>query len=335
MPTLQDVAKRAGVSTATVSKVLSNTPYFTERTRERVMEAVRELEYRPNLAARALASGKTHIIAVVFPYIYDAIFKDPLVMQILEGIEYICNQHAYNILLSTPRLQANRYDERYLQLVQSGYIEGIITIDNVRMASAASPAIAMNIPTVSIGYHPAPCIVRTDDAVGGQLLMQHLLEAGHRAIGIITTPPDTNFAIDRRFDGLRHAAERHGADFAAMPVALGDFSIRSGANAAEHLLSQQPGITAIISLNDRMAIGTMQQLQRMGKRIPRDISVVGYDNIAISSVFSPTLTTIDQQASELGRRAAETLVAVFNGESPSNVVLAPQLVIRESSAAPR
>lgn len=335
MPTLQDVAKRAGVSTATVSKVLSNTPYFTDQTRDRVMEAVQELGYRPNLAARALASGKTHIIAVVFPYVYDAIFKDPLVMQILEGIESVCNQHHYNILLSTPRLTPDTYDERYLQLVQSGYIEGLIAIDNVNIASAAAPAIEMEIPSVGIGYHPAHCTVRSDDFAGGQLLMHHVLETGHRNIGIITTPHDTNFAISQRFEGLRQAAEQHQIDFDGLPVAVGNFSTQSGAQAVEQLLTDYPDLTVIISLNDRMAIGAMQQLQRQGKRVPQEISVVGYDNIATSSVLSPALTTIDQQASELGRRAAETLFAVFNDEAPSNVVLTPKLVIRESTAAQR
>src|SRR5215207_9299732 len=103
MPTLQDVAKKAGVSTATVSKVLSNTPYVSDATKAKVLEAVEALGYRPNLAARALSSGKTHIIAVVFPYIFDAIFKDPLVMAILEGVESVCTEQHYNILLSTPR----------------------------------------------------------------------------------------------------------------------------------------------------------------------------------------------------------------------------------------
>ncbi|MBN8618508.1 MAG: LacI family DNA-binding transcriptional regulator, partial [Anaerolineae bacterium] len=107
MPTLQDVAQKAGVSTATVSKVLSNTPYVSETTRLKVMEAVNELGYTPNLAARGLSSGKTHIIAVVFPYMYEAFFTDPLVLLILQGIEGECTQRGYNILLSTPRLRAN------------------------------------------------------------------------------------------------------------------------------------------------------------------------------------------------------------------------------------
>ena len=153
MPTLEDVAKRAGVSTATVSKVLSNTPYFTEKTRSKVMRAVAELGYIPNLAARALSSGKTGIIAVVFPFVYEAIFTDPLVMYILQGIEAVCAQQGYNLLLSTPRLAENEIDVTYLQLVQSGYLDGVIAIDNHPQVSALTAVRAKGTPAVSMGYH--------------------------------------------------------------------------------------------------------------------------------------------------------------------------------------
>src|SRR5690606_4338433 len=151
MPTLQDVAKRAGVSTATVSKVLSNTPYFTEETRLKVMAAVDELGYLPHLGARALSMGKTHIVAVVFPYIYDAIFKDPLVMQILEGIESESTQRGYNLLLSTPRLSKDGPDLHFQQMIRSGYLDGMIAIDNVPLASVAKSAYDRKIPHVVIG----------------------------------------------------------------------------------------------------------------------------------------------------------------------------------------
>lgn len=334
MPTLEDVAKRAGVSTATVSKVLSNTPYFTEATRQKVMQAVEEIGYVPNLAARALSTGKTHIIAVVFPYVYDAIFKDPLVMSILEGIETEATAQGYNLLLSTPRLTAKGADKHYKQLLQSGYIDGIIAIDNVPIASAAAPAHKRNIPTIVIGYHEADYFVRGDDHAGGTLLMNHVLELGHRDMGIVTVPEKMNLAVNERLRGLQSAAASAGLDYHTFPISYGDYSIESGAHATQSLLDSHPEITAIICLNDRMAMGAVQQAQVMGRDVPGHLTIVGYDNIPSAEIFTPALTTIDQHAPALGRTAAQMMFAALNGQTPESAVLPVELKIRRSSAAP-
>jgi DNA-binding LacI/PurR family transcriptional regulator len=332
--TLQDVAQKAGVSTATVSKVLSNTPYVSEETRAKVMLAVQELGYRPNLAARALSSGKTLVIGVVFPYIYDAIFTDPLVLQILEGIEAICSQHNHNLLLNTPRLSETGLDENYQTLIRSGYIDGLIAIDNVPLASAVQPAIQRGIPSVAIGYHPTQYYVRGDDYTGGKKLMEHILSLGHREIGIITVPENMNFAVNQRMMGLRSVAESHGLDYCMMPITYSDFSVQGGEESCIDLLKQHSNLTAIISMNDRMAMGAVRQIQKMGRRVPDDVTVVGYDNIDSSEICTPPLTTIDQQATHLGRTAAQMLFEVLKGEKPSPVTLSIELLIRGSSGAP-
>lgn len=336
MPTLQDVARRAGVSTATVSKVLSNTPYFTEETRARVMQAVEELGYRPNLAARALSSGKTHIIAVVFPYIYDPIFKDPHVMSILEGIEIELTRADYNILLSTPRLSSSGPDENYRRLLRSGYIEGMVAIDNVPIASVAAEAQALGIPAVVIGYHAAAHRVHSDDYEGGRTLIQHILELGHRHIGVISVPEHLNFAVAARLHGLRAMAGEYGLDFDSLPLGESDFSTDGGARAMLSLMQQNPELTAVICLNDRMAMGAVQALHSTGRSVPDDVSVVGYDNLPVTAIFTPTLTTIDQQATKLGQAATQLLLDVLNNrETQPSVVLPPELIVRASSSAPR
>lgn len=334
MPTLQDVAKRAGVSAATVSKVLSNTPYFSEATREKVMEAVRELDYRPNLAARALSSGKTNIVAVVFPFIYDAIFKDPLVMRVLEGIEAVCTEHKYNILLSTPRLTGDEPDDHYRRLIQSGYIEGLIAIDNVESVSFAKVAEDANIPTVVLGHHEGAYRVQSDNFSGGQLLMQAILEHGHEKIGFISVKPEMNIAIQRRVEGMLDIYRHANIDF-EIPIIESDFSSQGGAKACKTLLEQHPDLSVIVGLNDRMAIGAMNAIQQMGKHIPDDLSVVGYDDIPMASTAQPGLTTINQKPVELGRAAADLLLKRLNGEKPSNVVISPIPVIRGSLAIQR
>ena len=332
MPTLEDVARRAGVSTATVSKVLSNTPYFTAATREKVMEAVRELGYIPHLAARALAAGKTHIIAVVFPYVYDAIFTDPLIMLILQGIEAECTQQGYNLLLSTPRLSPNGGDESFVQLIQSGYMDGIIAIDNHPRVSAVKPAQERGIPAVAIGYHLSEYYVRSADRAGGLQLMQHVLDLGHRRIGIVSVPEAMHLSIHHRVIGLRDAMDNAGLDFDTIPEMDGDFSTPSGAACAAQLLSQHPDLTALVCLNDRMALGAIQQARAMGRRVPEDLTVVGYDDIPAAAVFSPALTTIDQQAPELGRVAVQMLFDVLKGNKPEPVDVPTRLIIRQSSA---
>ncbi len=322
----------AGVSTATVSKVLSNTPYFSDAAREKVMQAVEALGYTPNLAARALSSGKTHIVGVVFPYIYDAIFKDPLVMQIIEGIEAECSARGYNLLLSTPRLSDDGPDANFRQLIRSGYMDGMIAIDNVPLTSVAAAATQHNIPTVVIGYAQADYAVRGDDEAGGRQLMQHILGLGHRNIGMITVPGHLNHALAARLRGVDQALAAANITLEPTRTAFSDYSTSSGAAAVEQLITTHPDITAIVCMNDRTAIGAMQRLQAMGRRVPEDVSVVGYDNISIAAVMSPPLTTIDQQASALGQHAAQMLFEVLDGKTPESLVLPVQLVQRRSSA---
>jgi DNA-binding LacI/PurR family transcriptional regulator len=335
MPTLSDVAKYAGVSTATVSKVLSNTPYFTEETRAKVMDAVKALGYRPNLAARALSSGKTHTLAIVFPHIYDTIFQDPLVMQILEGIEMIASSERYNLLLSTPRVNSHKLDENYHQLLQSGYIEGVITIDNVPSASAAQVALDANIPTVVIGLQSSEYNVRNDDYHGGKLQMTHALELGHQDIGIISIESSLNMAVIERMQGMRVVAERTGLTFSKFPIGYGDFSEASGAQVAHKLLSDNPEITAIISINDRMALGAIQAIQAMDMQVPDDMTIIGYDNIPVAAVYSPPLTTVDQNGARLGEDAASMMFELLNDKAPTPLVHMPTLKVRGTSAAPR
>lgn len=335
MATLTEVAKRAGVSIATVSKVLSNTPYFTEETRQKVMQAVEELGYMPNLAARALSSGKTHIIAVVFPYIYDAIFTDPLIQHMLEGVEAECSQKGYNLLLSTPRLSETGPDDNYLRLIQSGYLEGIVALDNVPLTSVLTPAIKKKIPAVAIGYGKHKYFVRSDDMQGSQSMMDYILSQGHRHIGVISVVEDLHYSIQQRMNGYREVADGYGVDFDAFPKAQGDFSIVSGTQCAEQLLGQYPELTAIICLNDRMAIGAIQYAQSQGLSIPDDITIVGYDDIPTSQMMVPAITTVNQKAPTLGRLAMQMLFDLLAGNKPDPQIVPTELMVRQSSAPPR
>jgi len=332
MPTLQDVARQAGVSTATVSKVLSNTPYFTEATRRKVMQVVSEVGYIPNLAARALTNGKTQIVGVVFPYIYEMIFEDALVMSVLKGIESVCWERNYNILVSSPRID-KAIDRQFQMLVQSGYFDGMICLDSIDQTSFAEFARANGVPNIVVGYHESPYFVRCDDLVGSRELMNYVLAQGHRDIGIITITGNKHLGINKRKEGLFDACVQAGIDTTTIPIAYGDYSIQSGRDAVKKLIDNHPALTAIISMNDRMAIGAVQYLQCAGKRVPDDVSVVGFDNIEMSQLITPSLTTVDQRPVEQGRIAAQMLFDVLDGKFPESVILDTKLIIRESTAS--
>lgn len=333
MPTLQDVAQKAGVSTATVSKVLSNTPYFSDATRDKVMQAVAEVGYIPNLAARALTTGKTNIIGVVFPYIYETIFEDVMIMSMLKGIEAECRKRNHNILLSTPHVDGT-IDMQFQMLVQSGYFDGMISLDSIQQTSFSEFAHENGLPSVVIGYHESPYFVRCDDFAGGRDLMNHVVAMGHRDIGVITVPEHANIGVDERMRGILEGYESVDILADTLPVTYGNYSIESGRCATKKLLAAAPNLTALVSINDRMALGAIQYIQSIGKHVPEDISVVGFDNIELSELVSPSITTVDQRASEQGQIAAQMLFDVLDEKSPESVVLETRLILRDSSSNP-
>ncbi len=299
------------------------------------MRAVDELGYVPNLAARALSSGKTHIIAVVFPYVYEAIFTDPNIMNTLAGIEAECTPRGYNILLSTPQLASDGPDTHYQQLIRSGYLDGVIAIDSYPTASALKPVQEKRIPAVVIGYEACDYYVRHDDQAGGHQMMEHLIALGHTRCGVIDVPEDTNYGVKYRQIGVQTAAEKAGLDYEAFPRMHGDWSTSSGSMCAGELLKNHPNITALICYNDRMAMGAIQQARSMGRAVPGDLTVTGYDDIPTAAVFAPPLTTISQRSPEQGHIGAQLLFEVLDGNHPEPVELAPLLVVRQSSASPR
>lgn len=335
MTTLEDVASKAGVATSTASRILSSSGdsyKFKESTREKVLRAADELGYMPNFAASALASGKTSIIAIVFPRVYDTPFTALFVVQILAAIEEACNEYGYNVLLSAPRISQYQLAPNYRRLLLSGVVDAVIANDDFRAASVLEPVRERNIPAVSLGYGPHEYFVRGDDLTGGAQLMQHVLELGHRRIGIVGIPPGVHLAADQRIAGLKSALISSSLIFEELPRVDGDFSRESGMQATKTLLTQNPDLTAIICLNDRMAMGAIKQAQRMGRTVPNDLTVVGYDDLPISAEFTPALTTVNHGGQEWGRAAVDMIIRQLNGEKPDPIIFPTKLVVRNSSA---
>jgi DNA-binding LacI/PurR family transcriptional regulator len=332
VPTIRDVAKLAGVSVSTASRILSNSTKekYSSETRTKVLEASAGLGYRPNFAARALVSGQTHIVAAVFPRIYDTPFTAAASLQILSGIEAFCSDNGYHMLISSPKIIDGEPDRNFTNLLTGNYLDGLIIDGHFNITPIMDVIIALRIPCVVLGHYPHTYSLRSDNVLGGRLMMEHLVKLGHRHIGLISVPDITD-----RLQGVRGAAEFHGIDFDHLPHFHGSFSEKSGALGAEKLLNEHPELTALIAFNDRMAMGAIKQLNQMGYRVPEQVSVVGYDDLPRSGDFNPPLTTIHHRLSEWGSLAMEMLLELINGGNPDSIVLSPELVVRQSTVAPR
>jgi DNA-binding LacI/PurR family transcriptional regulator len=251
---------------------------------------------------------------------------------VLQGVEAECRQRGYNLLLSTPRVVDGAVDENYLQLIQSGYMDGVIALDHVPIISVLEPVHKRGIPAVSIGGRDALSTVSSDSYAGGVLLAQHLLNLGHRKIGLITVPERINTGTDLLVSGIRDAVRAAGLEFDCLPQALGDYSIDSGAAGCAELLEQHPDLTALLCLNDRMAIGALQQAHRLGRRVPDNLSITGYDDIPAAASTIPPLTTVNQNSLAAGHEAARMLLDLLDGSLPESKLIPVELVVRGSSA---
>lgn len=345
MATIKEVARRAEVSPATVSKVLTDTPYVSEETRARVLKAIEELGYTPNFAARALSKKLTYNIGVIFPYLDKGLFSDPYTRTIVEGIEDVCTEKEYNLLVSMPRIPLHK-SKQYHRFVRSGYLDGLIGLQILPDEPVFTSDDHFGYPCVSIGYHPATSsqnAIYSDNFNGAKAMANYILGLGHRHLAIISVQDSAATGAAQRHEGFQRAIEEAGIDFESIPNVPGDFSFESGYSAASFILGQRKHPTAIICFNDRMAMGAVQCLQASGLRVPDDMTVVGFDNIPGTEYFNPPLTTVAQPAHEMGRRAAQRLFELIAAKSRHKSphpgfppeVFPTELVIRASASAPK
>lgn len=332
-PTIQDVAREASVSTATVSRALSNPDRVSESTRQRVDEAIRATGYTLNQAARSLRKRATRTILVALPNIGNPFFS-----VILEAIEGEAVARDYNVLVANRRDGVDQ-DARLLDLFLSNRVDGMIMLDGAidpsRFRRLSSDPARLPLVIACEGIPDSRLrTVKTDNELAAQRATEHLIELGHTKIAHITGPAG-NVLTEERERGY-HAALAT-AEIASRPewIIPGDFRMSSGAAAAHTIAALGNGPTAVFSANDEMAIGLISELRLLGSECPRDISVVGFDDIMLAGRYSPPLTTMRQPREQLGRLAAETLFAILEGtappQMPDQVVLESQLVVRGST----
>ena len=332
--TSADVAARAGVSRTTVSFVLNarTDVAIPEETRQRVQEAARELGYRPHGAARALAGGASHTIGLVFRQSPEQVSADALLAETLWGIGSEAHLGGYRVLVE-PLSPGNG---RYMDLVLSERVDGMIVsgprVDDEDLAQM----VADGFPVILQGSLPTlpAASVDVDNRAGARTAVEHLLCLGHRRIGCITNAPLAYTAAADRLAGYQEAMQAAGVGADPNLVVEGGFDATSGMAAMHDLLTRAPDITAVFVASDVVAFGALRALRVAGRRVPEDVSLVGFDDIPLARHFDPPLTTIHLPARAIGAAAGRALVDRLAGrEGHARTLLATELIVRDSTAA--
>lgn len=331
--TIKEVSAAAGVSTQTVSRVINGRPDVAPDTRERVQQVIERLGYQPSKIARSLIQGQSYSLGVVSFGI--GLYGPSLVLQ---GIQEAAVKENYSLILNILP-DAELFDaDKTLREVLSYHVDGILW---------AVPEIGQNrdwiqqtllnlaVPIVFLNVQPRPNLVTAviDNKHGGRIATRHLIEQGRQNIGIITGPMKWWEARQREL-GWREELAANGRVVEESFIANGDWSPSSGERCIRMLLEWHPNIDAVFACNDQMALGAMKVARQMGRQIPGDLAIVGYDDIPESPYFSPALTTVRQDVAEMGRRGVEQLMALINSVDnppPQSVILRPELIVRESS----
>lgn len=333
--TIRDVATRAGVSTATVSRVLAGVGHPRPDTAAAVQRAAKELGYRPSGVARSLRMRQTRSIGLIVTDIANPFFPE-----VVKAADDRARELGYSILLGTAA-----YDERramhYLDLMADRRVDGMIVASSQLSQEGWARLVASPVPVVVANAEPAgvPVTVITSDNVGAsRLAVDHLVGLGHRRIGYLRGPEAYTAAVPR-IDGFHAACADAGLDPSDTPVIDGEADVESGYRGAGEVLASHPGVTAIYCYNDLTAIGVLRRLRDAGRRVPDEISVVGLDDIAAASWTAPSLTTVAQQKAEIGRLAVERVIACLRDAGdvlePAVVRLPTSLTVRESTGPVR
>jgi LacI family transcriptional regulator, repressor for deo operon, udp, cdd, tsx, nupC, and nupG len=329
---IQDVAKLADVSTATVSRALATPERVSPEARARVLEAIAKTGYVPNPAARTLRSQKTYMVLVVLPDLSNTFFS-----KILRGIEETLFEAGYGMIISdldgSPEKEAH-----FAAFTAAGRVDGAILLNGHLFGQSregeGQPA-RIKIPLVAVCEAiPGADIpqIEIDNRAAAYGMTQHLASLGHRSIAYVSGPA-SNILERERFQGFKDGLETAGLPFDPALVLPGDYTIEAGVRAGQDLVARPTRPTAVFCTSDEMAIGLMRTLFSAGLRVPEDISVAGFDDIEFAAVAEPPLTTIHQPRRELGQAAASALIELLQGRpSPKRIRLETELVIRDSVA---
>jgi DNA-binding LacI/PurR family transcriptional regulator len=325
---MEDVARLAGVSHQTVSRVMNAHPHVSERTRQRVERAIAELGYRRNTAARSLVTRRSQAIGVL-----GAGLGHYGPAHTLLGVQQAAREHGYSVSMANLSQVTARGIQGALEHFMLQSVDGIVAIAPHDAMLASLRTLAGSTPLVAAGFAADDrlSVAAVDQRAGAVLVVQHLLDLGHRSIAHISGPPDWIDAA-ARVDGWRSTIEDAGLQLPAL--LQGDWSAESGYRAGLALAADR-SVTAVFAANDQMALGALRAFNEAGLRVPEDISVAGFDDQPEAAYFVPPLTTVDQGFEQLGARCIRMLLAdMDHGPSGAASVITPKLVVRASTAPP-
>jgi LacI family transcriptional regulator len=324
--TLRMVAREAGVSASTVSRIINGTANVSNGLKHAVEAAIAKFDFRPNAAARGLALGRTLTIGVVAQAI-----DSPFYGEGLRGIEAFLRQRGYAPLFMSGNWHEEDEERCMREFIARG-VDGIIVFAG-RLSDAKLKGYAKEVPVVVTGRRlraPGLFSLQIDDRNGAMLAMRHLIEVGHRKIAFIAGSENHPDAVER-FEGYKQALEDAGIDFDPKRVAVGDWHEEGGLRATLELLGSKTQFTALFCVNDQTAYGACLALYRKGRSVPGDVSVVGFDDLPSSAYRLPPLTSVRQSIGELGDRSAQAILQLIAGRRPRFDPPPVELVIREST----
>ena len=326
-PTIRDVARQAGVSHQTVSRVINESADVLPETRALVEEAIKELGYRPSAIARSMARGQTHTLACISPNLTDYTFAS-----VIEGAETEARQHGY-FILSSSAADPDSFRELVDELVGHRRVDGLIVINPY--SDSRFEHLPENFPVVFVGaraHGEGISSVCLDDEQVAYEATRHLISLGHTSIAMVTGPMEEDCSQDRA-EGYRRALAEAGIAFDESMIIEGDWSATSGQDALLSFVEQGRAPTAVFAQNDRMAMGVLRAARDVGRKVPSQLAVIGVDDMPLSSYFDPPLTTMQQDMPRIGREATRILLDIINKKNTSlrEVKLSAQLIVRQST----
>ncbi|SHF23622.1 LacI family DNA-binding transcriptional regulator [Caloramator proteoclasticus] len=333
--TIKDIAKKANVSITTVSLVLNKKDSnISDETRNKIMKVVDELNYTPNKIAKGLITKKTNTFGLIIPDIANPFFPE-----IVRGVEDVANNNGYNLILCNTDDNPKK-EEKYTKILIEKCVDGIIFISTSKSKDNNIKLLKKyNVPYVVLDRdvdNPDSPYIHTDDEKGMYEVVKFLIKNGHKKIAYISGPKE-NTTSQKRKNGYIKALKEMGIPIKNTIIREGNYKIDGGQYCIKSLLDSKEEFSAVACANDLMAIGAMEALKSRGILIPDDISLTGYDDIYISKITTPKLTTVEQPKYELGRISTETLLKIIYGIKvhPIEIKLEPKLIVRDSVAVKR
>jgi DNA-binding LacI/PurR family transcriptional regulator len=328
-PAMTDVARLAGVSHQTVSRVLNGHPNVREQTRLRVQAAIAELGYRPNRAARALVTGRSHLIGVIAQ---NSTLFGPASLQ--AAFELAAAEAGFNVSLRRVEVLDRKSIAEAVEHHRDQRVAGIVAIAPTASASEALAEVPAGVPLVTVDGDPrqATPLVTVDQEAGAFDATRHLLDAGHTTVWHVSGPPDW-FDAQGRVRGWQRALETAGAE--VPPVVSADWSAATGYRTGQ-MLARMPELTAVFAANDHLALGILRAMSERGRRVPEDVSIVGFDDVPEAAYFIPPLTTVRPDFNAVARETLGLLLEqISDGETTRpRRTIAPKLVLRDSVSPP-